>query len=157
MNGTDTPATPLLSQKSSKNKDVVEDSSCCDPNKIFDSIILIAIILSSMILPLDNPLNDPYSDEAKLLEDVNHVFTAFFLCELTIKMIAKGVLLNKLNHVEPYLRSSWNQIDCFVVSISVTDILMTWYLGGTKGNLSAFKALRALRALRPLRVIRSFP
>lgn len=41
--------------------------------------------------------------------------------------------------------------------ISVTDILIEFFVGNAGANFSAFKALRALRALRPLRVIRSFP
>ena len=88
---------------------------------------------------------------------MNEVFTVIFVTELTIKTIAKGVFKNNLNHIEPYLQSSWNQIDCFVVFISVTDIAMQFFMVGGSSQFSAFKALRALRALRPLRVIRSFP
>jgi hypothetical protein len=55
---------------------------------------------------------------------MNEIFTLFFLSELTIKTIAKGVYSNNLNHIDPYLKSTWNQIDCFVVLISVSDILL---------------------------------
>jgi hypothetical protein len=109
------------------------------------------------MLPLDNPLNDPNASETKQIQKLNVVFTFIFLGELTIKTIAKGVFQNNLNHIDPYLSSTWNQIDCFVVLISVVDILLENYLGAASGQFSAFKALRALRALRPLRVIRSFP
>ena len=109
------------------------------------------------MLPLDNPLNDPNSEEAKNINLLNEIFTAIFVTELTIKTIAKGVFKNSLNHIDPYLKSSWNQIDCFVVFVSVSDILLKYFLGKASAQFSAFKALRALRALRPLRVIRSFP
>lgn len=134
-----------------------EEESWLEANKIFDAFILVAIILSSLMLPLDNPLNDPNSEEAKNINLLNEIFTAIFVMELTIKTIAKGVFKNSLNHIDPYLKSSWNQIDCFVVFVSVSDILLKYFLGKASAQFSAFKALRALRALRPLRVIRSFP
>lgn len=134
-----------------------EEESWLEANKIFDGLILVAIILSSLMLPLDNPLNDPNSEEAKNINLLNEIFTAIFVMELTIKTIAKGVFKNSLNHIDPYLKSSWNQIDCFVVFVSVSDILLKYFLGKASAQFSAFKALRALRALRPLRVIRSFP
>lgn len=39
-----------------------ESDSWFEANKIFDGIILVAIILSSLMLPLDNPLNDPNAE-----------------------------------------------------------------------------------------------
>jgi hypothetical protein len=109
------------------------------------------------MLPLDNPLNDPDAEFSKNIVFLNEIFTIIFVTELSVKTIAKGVFSNNLNHIDPYLKSSWNQIDCFVVIVSVTDILLKYFLGKASAQFSAFKALRALRALRPLRVIRSFP
>jgi hypothetical protein len=60
------------------------------------------------MLPLDNPLNDPDSEEAKNILLLNEIFTAIFVMELTIKTIAKGVFNNSLNHIDPYMKSSWN-------------------------------------------------
>ena len=50
----------------------------------------------------------------------------------------------------PYLRVSWNQLDFFVVIVSVTNLAI-----GSESNpaLKSLRALRALRALRPLRMI----
>lgn len=93
-------------------------------NKMFDGAILVMIIISSLMLPLDNPLNDPNAHSTKNIQFMNKIFTVFFLIELTIKMIAKGVFSNSIAHVDPYMRSSWNQIDCFVVFISVMDIIL---------------------------------
>ena len=148
---------PLLVNPADDSESQEEEIDCCDANKCFDGLVLCAIIASSLMLPLDNPLNDPESSLAKDIEFLNVMFTIFFSLELTIKCIAKGVFVSNLNHVEPYMSSSWNQIDAFVVLISVTDLLIKFIIPGQGAQFSAFKALRALRALRPLRVIRSFP
>lgn len=85
-----------------------EEDSWLEANKIFDGFILFAIILSSLMLPLDNPLNDPNSEQTKNINLMNEIFTGVFVLELTIKAIAKGVFFNNLNHIDPYLKSSWN-------------------------------------------------
>jgi len=143
--------------KSPTDRKEEPEDSWFEANKIFDGLILFFIILSSLMLPLDNPLNDPDAESTKNIEFMNEIFTIIFVTELTVKTIAKGVFTNNLNHIDPYLKSSWNQIDCFVVFVSVSDILLKYFLGNASSQFSAFKALRALRALRPLRVIRSFP
>ena len=66
-------------------------------NKIFDNVILILIIISSGMLPLDNPLNDPDAASTKLIAKINICFTLCFLTEATIKIIAKGFLFNNMS------------------------------------------------------------
>ena len=122
--------------------------------KKFDNIILILILVSSVMLPMDNPLKDPNSRHSMMLSGANVLLTFCFLCEAIIKIIAKGLFFNNLGHVQPYLSSGWNRVDFFVVSISVIDVIMK-FCGGGK-SLAALKSLRALRALRPLRVIKRF-
>ena len=70
------------------------------------------------------------------------------MVELAIKVVAQGFLFNK----HAYLRSSWNQLDCTIVIIS----LLTLLTSGVK-SLAALKSLRALRAFRPLRTIKRAP
>ena len=65
-----------------------------DINLLFDGVILVLIIMSSLILPMDNPLNDPDSRLSKFLENLNVLFTFCFLLELIVKIIAKGFLSN---------------------------------------------------------------
>lgn len=120
----------------------------------FDRFILTLIIISNILLPMDNPLNDPNSALATNLIKINCVMTCFFVTEASVKIIAKGMMFNNLKTVEPYLSSGWNIVDIFVVCVSVFDIV-SMYLG-IDGNMGALKALRALRALRPLRVINRF-
>ena len=124
-------------------------------NRIFDNVVLILIIISSAMLPFDNPLNDPSARSTKLIAKINVFFTLCFLTEASIKIIAKGLFFNNMGyHVKPYMSSGWNRVDAFVVFISTLDLIMTILNVGS--NVAAFKALRALRALRPLRVIKKF-
>ena len=124
------------------------------PNVVFEKLILVLIIISSAILPMDNPLNDPESLQSKVIVNLNIFLSVCFLFELSVKVIAFGLLKNNLGDIKPYLSSGWNRVDAFVVFISTLDLILM--LVGTGSGFAALKALRALRALRPLRVIKRF-
>ena len=49
------------------------------------------------------------------LDTLNFYFTILFTIEMLIKMITFGVLTTK----EAYLKSPWNRLDFFIVSISI--------------------------------------
>ena len=115
--------------------------------KVFDTIILIVIILSSLSLAFDNPLDDPESGKARTLYYMNIIFTAIFTLEALLKIIAMGFVWGK----HTYLLNPWNILDLFVVITSILDLMYGTQGGGS--TLKSFKALRALRALRPLRMI----
>ena len=52
-------------------------------NKMFDLVVLVLIMVSSLMLPLDNPLNDPNSNFSHIITNVNIVFTLCFVtCSL---------------------------------------------------------------------------
>ena len=110
----------------------------------FDMFILILIAFSSILLALDNPLNDPRSTLAKFLEYSDFVLTALFLAESLMKIIAFGLMFN--GEIS-YLRNGWNIIDFVVVVISIASLLVT----GKKFKI--VKIFRLLRILRPLRVV----
>lgn len=121
--------------------------------KIFDNAVLVLIILSSITLAVDNPLDDPNSKMKIALTYIDIVFTILFLLEALIKIIAKGLIFSNLP-IKPYLRDSWNILDAFVVVVSSVDLAYYWAgSDNANGALSALRSLRALRALRPLRVI----
>mmetsp|Transcript_15907 Transcript_15907/g.24536 ORF Transcript_15907/g.24536 Transcript_15907/m.24536 type:complete len:213 (+) Transcript_15907:5159-5797(+) len=122
------------------------------PSKKFDNVVLMLIIFSSILLAVDNPYNDPTSSLFKVTSMIDVVFTCLFTIEALIKIIAKGLIFNNLGPISPYLNSSWNQIDFFVVMASLIDLVFS-IIGVDMQSLQALKALRALRALRPLRVI----
>jgi hypothetical protein len=110
----------------------------------FDMFILFLIALSSIMLALDNPLNDPESDLMRVLSLSDIILTSFFALEAVMKIISIGFLFNGENS---YLRNGWNLIDFVVVVISIISMLIT------SMNLKIIKIFRLLRILRPFRVI----
>ena len=52
-----------------------------------------------------------------------------------------------------YFREKMNWLDASVVSLSIFEMLMA-VVGGSGGNMSAFRTVRVLRTLRVLRVVR---
>ena len=52
-----------------------------------------------------------------------------------------------------YFREKMNWLDASVVSLSIFEMLMT-VVGGSGGNMSAFRTVRVLRTLRVLRAVR---
>ena len=109
----------------------------------FDYFILVVIVMSSITLALENPLNDPNSGLIQNLRIINICMTCVFCIECLMKIIAGGFVFNGK---DSYLRNSWNLVDFFIVIISVFSIF-------TESDLSVFKVIRVLRLLRPLRVI----
>ena len=110
----------------------------------FDFFILLLIAISSILLALDNPLNDPNSKLSTFLKYSDFILTAFFLAESILKIIAFGFLFN--GEVS-YLRNGWNAIDFIVVIISIASLVVS----GNKFKI--VKIFRLLRILRPLRVV----
>ena len=113
-------------------------------SKPFENFILGLILLSSILLVLDNPINDPESPLMYFLHYADIILTAFFSMECLFKIISYGFLFNKENS---YIRNGWNIIDFLVVLISIISLLIT------NVKFSGVKILRLLRVLRPLRVI----
>ena len=126
------------------------------PNKWFDNSILFLIFTSSVMLTLDSPLVDPDSNVALVYSYIDMVHTVLFTGEMVIKIIGLGFFTNNLKDksLQPYIKSTWNILDFFVVISSLFELLMPIFTGGG-GNesLKSLKALRALRALRPLRMV----
>jgi len=113
----------------------------------FDNFILFLIGLSSMMLAMDEPHLDPDSGMKNFLNVTDAIITWLFIMEATIKIIAFGFVLH--NHA--YLRNSWNQLDFFIVVLSIVSMI------GLGDQVKALRSLRALRALRPLRVLNRAP
>jgi len=109
----------------------------------FEYFILVAILISSITLAIENPLNNPDSMLSQCLVIINMTMTFIFLLESLLKVVATGFLFNGKTS---YLRNPWNVVDFFIVFVSISSIL-------TSSDLSVFKAVRVLRLLRPLRLI----
>ena len=72
---------------------------------------------------VDNPLNDPKSQKMLILGYIDQIFTVMFFMEAIIKIIAKGLIFNRMGPIEPYLSSPWNMLDAFVVLASLIDFI----------------------------------
>lgn len=139
------------------------------PVKVFEIIIMTLIIVSSIMLIVDNPYIDPESDSIVFIGYLDNCFTVLFTIEALIKIIAMGFFFNnstlREKKLDPYMRSPWNVLDIIVVAASLMDFVVMVKAstateepedgegGALTSNLKSVKALRALRALRPLRMI----
>jgi voltage-dependent calcium channel T type alpha-1G len=110
----------------------------------FDNFIMFAITVSSILLALESPLNDPDGTLAKVLLVFDYSTTVIFTLEVVVKVIASGFLCNG---DKSYLKNSWNVADFLIVVISIVSLLPL------EANLSVLKVIRMIRLLRPLRVI----
>jgi hypothetical protein len=115
-------------------------------HKLFEQFILLVILASSVSLAMDSPLLDPSSATAALLTSTNYIFTAIFVAEMLLKIIAYGFAFTE----RAYLKEGWNQLDFFIVVISVAVIAAEVL---DIPALAPLTSLRVLRALRPLRLI----
>ncbi len=112
----------------------------------FETLIVWTIIISCLILALDNPLLNPDDALPTALRIMGVIILCIFIVEMVLKIIVHGFIMSPTS----YLRNGWNQIDFIVIVTSVIDVLL---IGG---GLDSLRALRALRALRPLRALRAF-
>ncbi|XP_076801184.1 voltage-dependent L-type calcium channel subunit alpha-1D-like isoform X4 [Clavelina lepadiformis] len=111
-------------------------------NSVFNNGIFVCIMLSSISLACEDPIN-PDSYLNFILEHFDYVFTGIFAAEIVIKMIAYGVVLHKGS----FCRNYFNLLDLLVVIVSIISIF------GNSETISVIKILRVLRVLRPLRAI----
>jgi Na+-translocating ferredoxin:NAD+ oxidoreductase RnfA subunit len=80
----------------------------------------------------------------KFLKICDEVFTVIFVCEMVMKVIARGFIFNGKR---AYLRNGWNVLDFIIVLTSVVD-----FIPGISSSTS-LKVLRMLRVFRPLRLV----
>ncbi|XP_049628794.1 voltage-dependent T-type calcium channel subunit alpha-1G isoform X4 [Suncus etruscus] len=118
-------------------------------HKMFDHVVLVIIFLNCITIAMERPKIDPHSAERIFLTLSNYIFTAVFLAEMTVKVVALGWCFGE----QAYLRSSWNVLDGLLVLISVIDILVSTVSDSGTKILGMLRVLRLLRTLRPLRVI----
>eukprot|EP00070_Physeter_catodon_P023363 XP_023985864.1 voltage-dependent T-type calcium channel subunit alpha-1G isoform X19 [Physeter catodon] len=118
-------------------------------HKMFDHVVLVIIFLNCITIAMERPKIDPHSAERIFLTLSNYIFTAVFLAEMTVKVVALGWCFGE----QAYLRSSWNVLDGLLVLISVIDILVSMISDSGTKILGMLRVLRLLRTLRPLRVI----
>ncbi len=110
-------------------------------SKKFEYVTVIVIIISSIHLALENPLNDPNGQLVEFLNYIDIGTTVFFLLEFLIKVITFGFLMNGRTS---YLRNPWNLLDFVIISLSIISLTPL---------PSELKIIKILRVVRPLRLI----
>lgn len=115
----------------------------------FDICMMVTIVCNIIIMAMTYEGSSVIYD--KVLNAINYVFTAIFMAESIVKLIALGP--------KKYFISSWNRFDFLVVLASIIDVVFD--LVG--GNLSYFRvapqlasAFRVLRVVRVFKLIKSF-
>ena len=86
---------------------------------IFKYVVLAIIIISSIFLAVENPLDSLTSRKTVVLNVLNQVVTVIFGVEIIIKVIATGLLFNGK---DSYLRSYWNILDLLIVIIQIISV-----------------------------------
>jgi voltage-dependent calcium channel T type alpha-1G len=114
----------------------------------FEYFIIFLILVSSVLLCLDSPFNDPDSLYSIVITYMNQVITICFIVEAGMKILSLGLLFNGTNS---YLRSISNCSDFLIVAMSSLDLFMS--SSNSSVSLSTFKVIRILRILRPLKII----
>ncbi|KAF5906341.1 voltage-dependent T-type calcium channel subunit alpha-1G isoform X7, partial [Clarias magur] len=122
-------------------------------HKMFDHVVLVIIFLNCITIAMERPKIEAKSPERIFLTVSNYIFTAIFVTEMTIKVVALGWCFGD----KTYLKSSWNILDGMLVLISVIDILVSLISNSGTKILGMLRVLRLLRTLRPLRVISRAP
>jgi hypothetical protein len=93
----------------------------------------------------------------KTISVLDNIHTVLFTIESGIKIIGLGMVKNNIGEknpdLKPFLRSTSNCLDLFVVIMSVLDMMSNLMPVGDPATFKSLKALRALRGLRPLRMI----
>lgn len=113
-------------------------------HKLWEQVVMALILLSSAKLATDT-FNERIESLVvlDLLRGVDAFFNYAFMAELTVKVIAMGLVMDEGS----YLLDSWNQLDFFIVASSIADMLLHGF------ELPFIRILRMLRVLRPLRFI----
>ena len=76
----------------------------------FDTFIMIIIVLSSIALAAEDPVEET-SERNIFLAYFDYIFTCIFAVEMVLKILDLGVVL----HPGSYCRDFWNILDALVV------------------------------------------
>lgn len=81
-------------------------------SKWFKNTILVLIIISTITLALETPLDDPKGDKIRVLNQIDLFMTVAFTFEALVKIIAVGFLFTGK---PSYIRDPWNILDFIIV------------------------------------------
>jgi len=117
---------------------------------VWETTVLVLILLNTVQLamydPFDIPALKPVSPLRDAMEGLGKFFSAVFLAECVVKVLALGFFVGR----HTYLDDAFNYLDLFIVIVGVMDFFPS---DGSSSNLSA---LRSLRVMRPLKLVTKF-
>ena len=121
---------------------------------LFDSFILLCIIIGSVLLAVNGPTNNDETSTWKTICYLEFSFVVIFTIEAVMKIIVLGFYWESK---DAYLKDPWNWLDFVVVIVGwlTNDCLVMLPVNGE--SVGALRTLRVLRVLRPLRVIQRMP
>ncbi len=111
-------------------------------SKPFSVFILFFIIASSVILALENPLDDPKAKKAEVLFILDILTLSVFLIEFVLKILAFGLIQGK----KSYFKQSENIFDFFLILTQAVGLFDVQ-------SIKILKIFRLFRVIRPLRII----
>jgi len=114
-------------------------------HRIFEYLLILLIIISSIALGLENPFTPPDAILSKIVFWANIVFTVLFTIESILKIIAFGFWMHPTSYIR---RSGWNKLDFIIVVFSIFNLATQ-----TRTVSQIFRGFRMLRTLKPLRFI----
>jgi len=88
--------------------------------KIFSQVMLIVIMISSIQLALESPLNDPESKMIKAIYWLDIIATSIFTVEAASKIVAFGFMSNGEHS---YMQSPWNVFDFILILTSTIGLV----------------------------------
>lgn len=72
-------------------------------NKWFETLVLVAIMMSIVLLIIDSPLEDPNSDKKKLIEQIDGAVGIFFVFEALARILAEGFFVSSIPGQKGYI------------------------------------------------------
>ena len=114
-------------------------------SQYFNGFIIAAIVSNTLILSLDKYPID--LKRVEVLEKLNYLFTAIFVVEIIIKLLAFGF--------KTFFKGSWfNSFDLLIVIGSLVDIIIANAVLDESENKRSGSVITALRGFRLLRVFK---
>lgn len=107
--------------------------------------MIMSIAGNSILLAIIDYTDDDNETEwNQWLDKIDRVFTAIFISEAALKILALGFFMHKRS----YLKDPWNVLDFTTVIIGIISMIP---------SVPNLKSLRTMRVLRPLRSINAVP
>ena len=95
------------------NGKIITTSNNIMISKWFENFILAIVILNSITLIFNSPLQDPDSKFGKVLTYLDMIFTIIFIIEAAMKIVAMGFFWNGMPGINGYIMDGWNILDFF--------------------------------------------